>query len=545
MKNLIYIIALFSGFTAFSQEDAWVYFTDKQDADSFLDNPLQMLSQRSLNRRIAQNIPLDIKDVPITETYVTQIENAAGIAVLARSKWLNAVHVRGFQQSISSLSQLAFVSYIDFANDAFDIGSGKKSHKPFPDQLQPLPLASRTSDIQADFNYGTSANQIQMLNGNQLHAQDFTGQGKIIAVMDAGFPSVDQAQPFQRLRENNLILGGYNFVDRNENIYTRNNHGTLVLSTMGGYAEGELVGTAPDAQYYLFITEATEYENPVEESLWVEAAERADSLGVDVINTSLGYPAYSNPAYDYSYEERDGNKAFISRGADIAFSRGMVVVVSAGNEGNSDSDNYISVPADAHSVLTVGAVNALENYASFSSIGPTVDGRVKPDVVARGQSAVVSNVFGEIVTANGTSFSSPIMAGMVATFWSAVPDLTNQQIVDFVKQSSDQFANPTPQKGYGVPDFALALQNALTIEEVSKDVFVVWPNPVKAMVNVKFPSVSDEAIFEIYDQYGKSIFSSQLSIQNNSVDCSRLSTGIYAYRLTTSGATQTGKFIKN
>lgn len=537
------MVALFSGFTCFSQQDAWVYFSDKQNAQFYLDNPLEMLSQRALDRRAAQNIQLDIKDVPVTQSYIDQVDAASGITVLARSKWLNAVHVRGFQPSISALANLSFVSSVDFANDALDANSDRMTAK--IDNQPNAASQSRPSaqlDVQVDFAYGNSANQIQMLNGHVLHQQDHTGAGKIVAIMDAGFPGVDTAAPFQRLFDNNLVLGGYNFVDRDQNVYSRNNHGTLVLSTMGGFSEGQLVGTAPDAQYYLFITEAIEYENPLEESLWVEAAEMADSLGVDVINTSLGYPSYDNPAYDYSYEERNGTKAFISRGADIAFSRGMVVVVSGGNEGNAD-DNFVSVPADAIDVLSIGAVNASENYASFSSIGPTVDGRVKPDVVAQGVAAIVSDETGEITFANGTSFSGPIMAGMVATFWSAVPELTNRQVVDFIKQSADLFSNPTPQKGYGVPDFNLALQNALSIEENRADALVLWPNPVRNAIHLEF-SESDPITLEVYNQLGQIVLKGRFDQQTSSVDCSELASGIYIYSLSGKSGKQTGKFIK-
>lgn len=545
MKKLLFITMLLIGANAFSQQDAWVYFSDKQNVQFYLDNPLEMLSQRALDRRAAQNIPLDFLDVPITQSYVVQVEAAAGITVMAQSKWLNAVHVRGSQISISGLSSLPFVSAIDFADDALDSNSDKKSNKRDANEDAFSPNANhKVLDVQANFDYGNSANQIQMLNGHILHQQDFTGAGKIIAVLDAGFPSVDSAQPFERLWDNNLILGGYNFVDDNDDIFTRNNHGTMVLSTMGGYTEGQLVGTAPDAQYYLFITEAIEYENPLEESLWVEAAERADSLGVDVINTSLGYPAYDNPNYDYSYEERNGIKAFITRGADIAFTRGMVVVVSAGNEGQSP-DNHISVPADGFNVLSIGAVTSTENYAAFSSIGPTVDGRVKPDVVAKGQNAVISNTAGDITTANGTSFSGPIIAGMVATFWSAVPDLTNQQVVDFIRQSADLYNNPTPQKGYGVPDFSLALQNALSVSQPQKDGFIVWPNPVTNTINVKFPEQASSATLEVYNSLGQIVMTKNLDLEQPNVDCSSLSSGIYVYSVSTANGKQTGKFIKS
>lgn len=543
MKKILLIAALLVSAIGFCQQDAWVYFNAKPDSQFYLDNPLEMLSQRALDRRAAQNIALDFLDAPIHQPYVDQTASASGITILAQSKWLNAVHVRGTEAAINALTDLSFVASVDFADDSLDSGSGKNV-APKNQPAAPNP-ADKFLEVQANFAYGGSANQIQMLNGHLLHQQDFTGTGKIIAVLDAGFPSVNEVAPFQRLFDNNLILGGYNFVDGNDDFYSRNSHGTLVLSTMGGYVEDQLVGTAPDSQYYLFITEAIEYENPVEESFWVEAAETADSLGVDVINSSLGYFEYDNTAYSYSYSDMNGSKSFASRGADIAFSRGMVVVISAGNTGGT-SEPHIGVPADAFHVLAVGAVTSTEDYASFSSIGPSFDGRVKPDVVAKGQSATVANTQGSITTSSGTSFSGPILAGMVATFWSAVPGLTNQQVVDFVKQSADQFASPTPQKGYGVPDFALALQNAqLSVNESHGKNFTVYPNPAAGVFNIRLPDSIDSATMTLYNSLGQAVLEKKVNLQDSAVDCSGMAPGVYFYSLVSSGAKQTGKLVKS
>jgi subtilisin family serine protease len=363
---------------------------------------------------------------------------------MAKSKWLNALHVRGSLTNIQALVNLTFVSSIRFANHSLN---GRYSNTPI--SISPV---QKQLDVNVTFNYGTSANQIQMLNGHLLHQQDYTGAGKIIAVLDSGFQNVNVASPFQRLVANNLILGGYNYVSQNTNIYALHNHGTMVLSCMGGYVEGQLVGTAPDAQYYLFITEDVAAENPVEESYWVEAAEEADRLGADIITSSLGYFTYDNPSYSHTYNQMTGNFAFASRGANIAFLKGMVVIASAGNSGATTSP-HVGVPAEAINVLAVGAVGSNETYVTLSSIGPSFDGRVKPDVMAQGQAAVVANISGAVVTANGTSFSAPIMAGLVASFWSAVPNLSARQIVQLVKQASNRFASPSNLYGYGIPDF--------------------------------------------------------------------------------------------
>ncbi|HEY0091940.1 MAG TPA: S8 family serine peptidase [Flavobacterium sp.] len=535
MKNIYIILFCLFSSLGFSQEDAWVYFNSKPNSQFYFDNPLEMLSQRSLDRRAAQNIALDFQDIPIDQSFVETVDASAGITVMARSKWLNAVHVRGTIANINSLSALPFVSEIDFADNSLNTGRISQNSS--------AGHSNKILENQVIFPYGNSDNQIMMLNGHLLHQQDYTGAGKIIAVLDAGFPAVDVVQPFARLRDNNLILGGYNFVAGNDNFYTGNTHGTLVLSTMGGYTENELVGTAPDAAYYLFITEDIANENPVEESYWVEAAETADSLGVDVINTSLGYFTYDNPAYSYTYEELNGQTAFASRGADIAFSRGMVVVVSAGNSGGSDNP-HVAVPGDAVNVLTVGAVDATGSYTTFSSIGPTADGRVKPDVMAQGQSAVLSNTSGNIVTASGTSFSGPIIAGMVATFWQAVPNLTNAEVVQVIKESSSLYTTPTSEMGYGIPDFQQALALAqLSIVSQTADSFILYPNPVQDQLYIALPSGEASASFTLYNGLGQVISAGEFA-NGQQINLENVSSGVYYYRLASANKTRSGRLIK-
>ena len=277
-------------------------------------------------------------------------------------------------------------------------------------------------EITTDYNYGNASNQIEMLKGEVLHQNNFTGEGMQIAILDAGFPNVDNFAAFKHIQDNNQILGGYDFVQRNEDFYTGYSHGMSVLSTIAGFLENEFVGTAPDAEFYLFITEDYDNETPLEESLWVEAAEKADSLGVDVINTSLGYTTFDNPNYNYTYNDMDGKTTFISRGAEIAFSRGLLLVNAAGNEGDT-LWHYISAPADAESVLSIGAVNAVGTIAPFSSYGPTSDGSIKPDVCAQGSECIHYKCSGNIATSNGTSFASPILAGVITCLWQAFPEM--------------------------------------------------------------------------------------------------------------------------
>lgn len=538
MKKALLLIFLVFSAIAYGQEDAWVYFNQKPDAETFLSNPLSMLSQRALDRRSVQNIPLDEKDVPISQNFVETIENATGISVKAKSKWLNAVHVRGSVSDISALAGLPFVSQVVFADKSLNPTNAGKINTQYKSSS-----TKKNLDTQVNYNYGNSQNQIQMLNGHLLHQQNYTGAGKIIAVLDSGFPNVDTTEPFASLFANNQILGGYNFVSRNDDIYSLNNHGTLVLSTMGGHVDNQLVGTAPGASYYLFVTEDASSENPVEESLWVEAAEMADSLGVDVINTSLGYFTYDDVDYSYVYEDMNGTTSFIARGADVAFSRGMIVVVSAGNSGNGNNPN-IATPADAFNVLTVGAVNAAESYAIFSSIGPTSDGRVKPDVMAQGQASVVANTLGNVVTANGTSFSSPIMAGMVACLWQALPDKSNQQIIQLVKESAHLYSTPNTQFGYGIPDFYEALLAGLGATDFMNEKFTIFPNPAKDYFSIEIPIDIKSGEILVYNSLGQLITKSNFKI-GEKISTRNLSKGIYLYRITSAQQSQTGKLIIN
>ncbi|MEO0059118.1 MAG: hypothetical protein RLZZ312_765 [Bacteroidota bacterium] len=535
MKKITVLITILISYFAYSQQDAWVYFNAKPNATAFFANPLSELSQRSLDRRTVQNIALDSRDAPIHPQYIDQITASTGITVMAKSKWLNALHIRGSAQNINALTINSFVDNVQFANYVLNPTSNKIA-------LQNSNLENEAEqNLTTSFNYGNSNNQISMLNGHLLHQHNFTGAGKIIAVMDSGFPGVNTTQPFARLRDSNKILGGYDFVLRNQNFYTSNSHGTMVLATMGGYTENQLVGTAPDASYYLFITENATTENPIEESLWVEAAEEADRLGVDIINTSLGYFEYDNPAYSHTYSRMNGTTTFISRGANIAFTRGMMVVVSAGNSGNSANPN-IAAPADATNVLTVGAVDANKNYVTFSSRGPSFDGRTKPDVMAKGLASTVATPSGNISTASGTSFSSPIVAGMVACLWQALPNKSATQIMQMIKQSSDNFSTPNADLGFGIPDFAKALNSSLNIQSSTESQFRAYPNPTTSIINLEIQIMLENTEIKIFNNLGQLIIQKKCNQKTESISVENLPSGLYTYIINNN---QQGKFLKH
>ncbi|MCB0474223.1 MAG: S8 family serine peptidase [Flavobacteriaceae bacterium] len=518
-------------FKGYGQEDAWVYFKDKPEAGYYLENPLLMLSQKALDRRSKQGILLDEKDVPISQSYIDNVRITTGIEIKAKSKWLNALHINGSVSAIGSLIDLSFVESVQFADKSLN-----KSSKRARDQKNKF-------DVKANYDYGSSFNQINMLGGDYLHEKDFTGKGMTIAVMDAGFPNVDTFTAFQKIRDNGQLLGGYNFVNRNENVFTGYDHGTAVLSVMAGYVDGQLIGTAPEADYYLFITEDSTQETPLEESLWVEAAEKADSLGVDVINTSLGYYTFDDPRYNYTYADMNGNSAFITRGADIAFSRGMILVNAAGNEG-TNAWHYIIAPADGFNVLSVGAVDALENVTGFSSYGPSYDGRVKPDVLAKGGGTTILNSSGIVSTGNGTSFASPVICGLVACLWQAYPTKTNAEIVQMIRESADRYHNPTDHEGYGLPDFKIGYEALLAGSDVQEPGIRIYPNPFDEDILVVADKDEGPLHVTVMDALGKKLILKLLKGEDRSVNCRILSPGIYMLNIQSEQGSTSFKIIK-
>ena len=538
IKLLCIFLFLFLIELSAQNEDAWVYFNDKPSENIFISNPLTMLTQRALDRRMRYHISLDFKDVPIESSYINQVMAETGISVKAKSKWLNALHVQGTQNVIDNLLNLSFVSSVEYANKSLNTSNKNRIQQKIIQRKDKLKFAS-------DFNYGNGSNQIQMLNGDVLHQHNFSGRGMQIAIIDAGFPNVDNFIAFQRLRDNNQILGGYDFVNRSENFYTGHYHGMAVLSTIAAYIDNQFIGTAPDAEFYLFITEDNMNEVPLEESLWVEAAEKADSLGVDVINASLGYSVFfDNPSYNYTYNDMDGKTAFISRGAEIAFSRGMIVVNSAGNEGN-DPWHYINAPADANSVLSIRAVNSTGIIANFSSFGPTSDNRIKPDVIAQGAGVYIINSSGNIATSNGTSFSSPVLAGLITCLWQAFPNKSNAEIIQLVKESAHLYNNPTNQEGYGIPNFEVIYDLLYAENESDTMEFSVFPNPTKDVLNFNFPKGVDEVEVSIINLLGKNVFVNQIKRNNPTANILYLAKGMYMLQMKYDNKVKIIKVLKN
>ena len=534
MKKILLIGIVCFQFSVYAQQDAWVYFNQKLNVQSSIDNPISILTQQAIDRKSAHDVAIDERDVPVNETYIIMLKAPeTGVTIFAKSKWFNAVYVRGSEEDINALvDDFEFVDAVDFADGGLNTSRVSVSEDKFS-----------IENNEVSFNYGGTQNQVEMINADALHLQDYTGEGIIVAVLDSGFPNVDTMGGFQRLRDNGGLLGGYDFVRRDTNVhaFTGNDHGTKVLSDMAGFIEDQFVGTAPDASYYLFLTEDVGSETPVEEAYWVEAAERSDSLGVHVINTSLGYKTYQNPNYTHTDEDLNGSTTFITRGANIANEKGILVVTSAGNSGA----NGIGAPADATGVLSIAAVDLDGDYAGFSSQGSALQATQKPDVAARGVAAFVIDDDNNITNNNGTSFSSPIMAGGIASLWQALPNATNEEIKDYVRMSASQYTTPDFFIGYGIPDLQLALDIGLTIQEEDLFEFKVYPNPTIDILNIQIPSVNDTTTLRIFDVLGKSVLEQDITESSSQLDLSSMASGLYIMSFQSGSASKTFKLIKS
>ncbi|OEK07740.1 serine protease [Flavivirga aquatica] len=545
MKKGILLLLLLGiiQFKVFAQQDAWVYLTDKENVEALIANPLNIITQKAIDRKNNHSISIDERDVPVNENYIAQLKNATGITVMAKSKWFNAVHVRGNQIDIEALNSLGFIDRIDFADKSLNVNSKSAEKKRNFRSQKKFKLESTLKT----FNYGNAFNQIEMFNGDDLHVANYTGSGITIAVLDGGYLNVNVMTSFKRLRDAGNIKGSYDFVNRDIDVYTnaKSSHGTLVLSNMAGFVQDEYVGTAPDASYYLFITEDAINENPVEESYWVEAVERADSLGVDIINSSLGYTTYDNSNYSYTPADMNGNTAYITKGANIAFEKGMLIVNSAGNSGN-DTWGTVGAPADASGVLSIGAVTASGNYASFSSRGTAIQSTQKPDVVAQGAANYAITEKDEIKTFNGTSFSSPTIAGGIACLWEALPNKTNAEIMQLVRESASQYTTPDYFLGYGIPDLEKSLNLALSTEanDFKSIAFDLFPNPVKETIHVKTPLNEAVIALRLFDILGNEINTFLISNENNTINMSLLPKGIYIAKVEIKGISKTFKLVK-
>ena len=443
MRKLISFLAIALLATgASAQQDTLKYrisLKDKAATEYSLKKPEKYLSAKAIERRRKQNLPIDSTDLPVCRKYIDEIRKQ-GVKIVVTGKWDNFVTVSCNDTTlIDRIAALPFV--LSTEKVWISPGAGKPSMATERDSVLNQPT------IHSDSIYGRAITQIQMSNGDKLHEAGFKGQGMTIAVIDAGFHNVDKITAMQNIR----ILGTKDFVNQQADIFAESSHGMSVLSCIGMNRPDIMTGTAPEASFWLLRSEDEYSEHLVEQDYWSAAVEFADSVVVDVINTSLGYYSFDDKSKNYKYRDLDGRHALMSRQASHIADKGMILVCSAGNSG-AGSWKKITPPGDADNVLTVGAIDKRAVLATFSSVGNTADHRVKPDVVAVGVGSDVIRTDGNQGRANGTSFSSPIMCGMVTCLWQACPTLTAKEVIELVRRSGDRAGFPDNIYGYGVPD---------------------------------------------------------------------------------------------
>jgi len=521
-----------------------VSFTDKANTPYSLAEPEAFLSERALARRAAQGIALDETDLPVDPAYIAAVLAQGDVQLVNRSKWFNAITIRCTDQAaLDAIAGLPFVTGIEPTRM---LVGGMPDESKFGAPGEAITMRGGEGD------YGPSFGQIAQLNGHLLHEMDAKGQGMLIGVLDSGFDGTDVLPAFEALRDRGGIVLTRDMVTHDGDVYADHWHGRSVLSCMAGVLEGQLIGTAPLADYVLLRTEDVGSEYLVEEDNWVAAAEVADSIGCDILNTSLGYTVFDDSLQDHQYADLDGLTTRMSIAAGMAARKGMIPVNSAGNAGSSDW-YHISVPADAIDILAVGAVNINAESAPFSGHGPSADGRVKPDVCAVGWGAIGLRAAGDsIAPINGTSFSSPIIAGLVACLWQLHPERSAHDIMDAVRRSASHFNTPDADFGFGIPDFMQAhewLTMTTAVNEIGGQAsLAVHPVPFSDRLTITVPEGEGLVRISLHDAAGRTVWSGQATeaCRHTLHDAAlgALADGFYVLRLEGAGRSLSTRVVK-
>lgn len=530
----ILLLLIGISFPATSQINRYfVFFKDKSNSPYSISDPIKFLTQKSLDRRKKQNVIVIEDDLPVNANYVAQIK-ALGIKTYFTSKWWNGVLVQTDNSMVASINALPFVLKTEFVAPGIKLLGGRQS------RISKGTQATTTSEA--------TQFQLQQLVLDKMQEEGYHGEGIDVAQFDSGWQGVNVASPFQHLFTEGRVKGVFNFVNNTTNIYTDDNHGTEVLSVMGAYSPGVFTGGIYKANFYLFETEEKATEYRIEEYNWAFAAERADSLGVDVINSSLGYNTFDDSSMDYKVSDLNGKTTVISITARKAVEKGMIVVCSAGNSGNDPSWRYITAPADVDGVLAIGSINSAGERSSFSSFGPTADGRLKPDAVALGSSTSVIMPSGGVGSASGTSLASPLVACLAAGLLQAFPNASTKDIYNAITNSANRLDKPDNTFGYGVPNFIIA--KSYLKYGVLKDAISVFPNPVSnENLNILFKEPIGQSVsVSIYDLTGKKLSENTRSVSwdNNPIqyDLSMLPNGVYLLELKSAQSNLMVKVIK-
>jgi len=531
------IFLVFTSVVSAQQADLYkyvLYLSDKGVDNKAAFNPSLYLSEKSIERRLKFQIAFDETDIPVNENYIKAISQT-GARILARSRWFNTVVIEATEVMASQISSLQFITRIQNLEKGSSRTAASKSVKPFfeGETISPW-INGTTKNSTADYyNYGSAYNQIHQLNGEDLHNKGYRGQGMTIAVIDAGFNAVDTMSCFKSLWTNGQILGYHDFADPGNDVFasTMNSHGTSVLSCMAANVPGKMVGTAPEASYWLLRSEVASSELIIEEYYWVSAAEWAESQGADLINSSLGYTKFDDQLTNHTYADMDGNTTIVTKGADMAAKKGILVVNSIGNSGGGGWW-YMGAPADGDSVFAIGAVTPTGVRSNFSSVGPTYDKRISPSLVAQGTGVAIYTPYG-LATGSGTSFSSPIICGMTACYMQANPAMTNiMQVMDAIKATGSQASAPDSLLGWGIPNFKSVNTSIREPDLITGKKLSAYPNPITDKVTLVFPeTIQGNYKIEIFTIQGKVAYSiegtgtSLRSLQVNEIGS--LPSGIY------------------
>lgn len=510
MKRFGFIaVLLLMACSLHAQGDQYIVkLKDKVNSPFSISRPQEFLSQRAIDRRQKQLIPIVENDLPVNPSYLDSIKNSGNVKIRNVSKWLNQVLIETTDPAaLNKINGFSFVINTQLSRRI--AGPGTILRKKWNNEFKKIEDVKEFKGV-AGYNYGFSEGQIKIHHGDFLHDKGFSGQGMLIAVIDDGFYHYQTLPAFDSLRADGRIKDMYDFVDNKVDMNSEDAHGMYCLSLIASNVPGQMIGTAPHASFLLYRSENIYSESISEEQNWIAAAERSDSAGADVITTSLGYYDFDNPIFNHSYQDMDGKTTIIARGADVAASKGMIVLAAAGNEGNK-TWHYIITPADAINILTVGAVDVNGVPGLFTSYGPSFDGRIKPDVASVGVSAVVQSAGGPFLAGNGTSFATPNLAGLVTCLWQAFPEFTSAEIMDVVKKSSSQYTTPDDRVGYGIPDFEIAynalqklrVERTATALLADKKIFI-YPNPGVAFTQVLLrPATTGSSELRLYDITGK------------------------------------------
>lgn len=565
MKKIIHqltIVTLFftlnaALFTASAQTTRYfIQFTDKGNNIYTLAHPDSFLTARAIQRRTNQGIGYDSLDLPVTQMYIDSVA-ARGAIILFPTKWLNGVTV-----TITDTNVLNAVLALPFVYQATN-PVGRKREKgvrtePFGFIEQEALLstqnsANKRSESVTAINYGNGLGQIQLIHGDFLHSLGFMGEGKVICQLDAGYQNANTMTVFDSAFANNQVLGTKNFVPlQNNDVYQNGqSHGSECASTYVGNWDGQLVGTAPHVSLWWVVTEEGATENIVEEYNWASGAEFADSVGADIITSSLIYTTFDPPSasQNHTYADMNGHTTPASRAATIAHRKGLLVCNANGNYG-SGGWFYLGTPADADSILAVGATDVNGNVAGFSSKGPASDGRIKPDVSDVGLNGYVSFPDNSVGQGSGTSFATPTLAGAAACLWQAYPNFTNYEIRQAIIQCASQYNNPDSLLGYGIPNFECSYSILTGMAQAKNHVFVgIFPNPFNTSANLTINGAVNNlnATIHIYNVLGQEVKSIYMGNKINTIlTRNNLANGMYFYKLVNNNQTvATGKFIIN